>query len=314
MTETTEPRHYLLIDDNGDRSDMFLDEIAVPGQLEFSRIFKPHRLRKYTLEELGDLDGIIIDFHLDTSTAATHEPLTYQPPGSDDDPVPITTGLGVMLWLKAALPGVPLFSFCESTAPHARMFMTAAWVWLESTAIDATDSNDAIRQVLIEGDGAEGAFDINHQIRDAAGPFSRWMDSLLHLRPSVEAYDWLQSYRFCGSVGARAEFERRITARYAGRTISRLLYGEIMSSWQSALAEFLQAFEPNVDLSGWPDLSPWPEIPDGGFSPKIWDANNPVLDYINHGSREYFFTDADVRAALSYHRIVHPSGHGDHAG
>lgn len=300
-------RHYLLIDDNGDRSDMFRDEISVEGRLEFSRIFKPHRLRDFTLDELAAFDGIIVDFHLDTSTAATHEPLTYRPPDSANGAVPITTGMGVMLWLKTAVPDVPLLSFCESSAPHARLFMTAAWVWLDCGAIDANDPKQVIQDVLIEGDLAEGRLSINRQIAAAAEPFSQWMDSLLQLRPSVEAYDWLRLYRNCGTIGARAELQRRTMKHYGGRKIAQKAYGEMMCRWQSALAEFLRAFDPKVDLSDWPDLSPWPDRPERGFSSKLWDKRNPVLDYINHGSRELFFTAADVRAALAFHRSVHQS-------
>lgn len=309
-------RHlYLLVDDHGGRTRQFEKSVATDDLVV--KIASEAAELEDIKNDLEVLDGAIIDFDLNTSQRPDYAYLTYpcaepacphtEAIGADNDiagqvehdwhggvvqPVNVTTGLGVMLFIKQHAPDVALYGFCELNADHSLLFLTAAHVWLGAGAINAQYDPESIQRAL-KSEEPEKYLPIHDQLAQAADGFTRLTDSLNFMTRKAEAIDWLGEYRFCGRVGSRAELERRLQKRFNIKRLEHDTYIEIMCRWQGAIARMLKAF--NRDVSGWPELK-------NVTSVKHWDAHNPVLDFIQNGDYQLFFRSPDVRAALSYYR------------
>ena len=310
---------FLLLDDLGSRNKQFKDHVS-DATVRIRTAFEANELEGVK-DQLGVLDGAIVDFHLSTPKKSGYPYLRYPCTAAECPsivvserypadyvarakaehhwhatagipPVDVTTGLGAMCYIKQHAPEVPLFGFCELSAEHSLLFLLAAQTWLGAGAINAEDPPEVIRRAL-SSDEPERHLPIMKQLRAAESGFERLTNSLDFLTRDVEAWDWLGEFRFCPRVGTRAEFERRLFARFSVRGLEPKPYQRLMRRWQLTIAEILQAF--NKDVNGWPDVT-------HVESAKHWDEHNPVLDFVQNGNWQTFFTEPDVRSALAYYR------------
>lgn len=317
---------YLLLDDHGGRAAQFKKRISNEN-LVVQILFEAVELRE-NKDDLTMLDGAIIDFHLETSQRPGYPYLRY-PCAERHCPVllshefteaqiesarvehdwhatagipqvDVTTGLGAMLYIKQHAPDVALFGFCELSAEHSFLFLNAAHLWLGASAINAEYGPDDIRKALTSS-VPEDFLPINRQLMAAESAFSDLTDSLGFLNRSAEAFDWFDVYRSCGQQNTLAEFKRGLARRFGIRTLESDVYTRAMCRWQSALARMLLAF--NMNVGDWPDLRPVrAKLKEGHSDARYWDAHNPVLDFLKLADYHTFFTAADTRAALAYHR------------
>lgn len=312
-------QRYLLLDDLHNRNEQFRTQVST-GELRIKTASEAIQL-KDVKDQLVVLDGAIVDFHLSTPKRPGYEYLRYpctQPDcpnlvvGEDhsaDDvararaehdwhveagipAVDVTTGLGAMCYIKQHAPDVALYGFCERSAEHSLLFLLAAQMWLGAGAINAEDSPEDIRHAL-SSDEPETHLPIMRELHAAEQGFTHLTNSLDFLTDTHEAWDWLAEYRFCPRIGTRAEFARRLNARFGRQTLEFNTYIRAVRRWQMALSDIQQAF--HRDVSGWPNI-------DHVESAKHWDDHNPVLDFIQSGDWQTFFTQPDVRSALAYYR------------
>ena len=307
---------YLLLDDNPTRNAQFRDQVS-GGDVKIEIIFEAIELAAIK-DDLEVLEGVMIDFHLNTSKRPDYTYLRYPCTASDcpniagaepdraarlreehawhasaDIPsVDVTTGLGAMLYVKQHAPDVPLYGFCELNADHSLLFLCAAQMWLGASAINAEYSSDQIRRALLSSE-PEDHLPIHDDLSVAAVGFKKLTDSLRFLTQPAEAFDWLDAYRLCGERSTLAEFKHLLKKRYGRKTLESDVYIEIMCVWQAAIYRILDAF--HRENSGWPDLR-------NVTSAKHWDDNNPVLTFLKSADYRTFFTAPDMRAALAYHR------------
>lgn len=311
-------RLYLLLDDHGARTNQFEERISTE-HLTIKIADEATELAEIK-DDLEVLDGAIVDFHLNTSrrpdyaylrypctlencpdlisvgaptedVARAHAEHTWHAT-ADIPPVDVTTGLGAMLYIKQHAPNVPLYGFCELSADHSLLFLLAARVWLGASAINAETPADEMRRALLS-DYPEDGLSINAQLARAAEGFEKLTDSLQFLTRPAEAFDWLSAYRQAGYRGTLAEFKSLLNKRLGVKTLESDIYVEIMCRWQAALFRIMEAF--NRDTSDWPSLR-------NVQSARHWDEKNPVLDFLKDYDFQTFFTAADMRAALAYHR------------
>lgn len=319
MTTPRTPLRYLLLDDHGSRNAQFKNHVS-SDELKIKTAFEANQLEGVR-DQLGVLDGAVIDFHLSTPKKPGYHYLQYPctdagcpnivvseryssdyvalakaehdwHAGAGIPTVDVTTGLGAMCYIKQHAPEVALYGFCELNAEHSLLFLLAAQMWLGAGAINAEDAPDEIRRAL-SSDEPERHLPIMRQLRAAESGFEKLTNSLDFLKRDVEAWDWLSEFRFCSRVGTRAELERRLFARFNVRGVEPTPYKRFMRRWQLTIAEILQAF--NKDVSGWLDVT-------HVESAKHWDEHNPVLDFVQNGNWQTFFTEPDVRSALAYYR------------
>lgn len=310
---------YLLLDDMHNRNEQFKSHVS-NSELRIKTASEAVEL-KGVKDQLVVLDGAIVDFHLSTPKRPGYEYLRYPCREADcpslivgadnstedvarahaehnwhaDAGIPavdVTTGLGAMCYIKQHAPDVALYGFCERSADHSLLFLLAAQMWLGAGAINAEDSPEEIRRALLSY-APESRLPIMRELHAAEEGFARLTNSLDFLTRPVEAWDWLGEYRFCPRIGTRAEFERRLNIRFGVRGVEFDVYRRFMRRWQMALSDILQAF--NRDVSGWPNI-------DHVESSKHWDDHNPVLDLVQSGDWQTFFTQPDVRSALAYYR------------
>jgi hypothetical protein len=312
---------YLLLDDMHSRTEQFKNHVSTK-RLRIKTVSEAAELVGVK-DQLAVLDGAIVDFHLSTPKRPGYTYLRY--PCTDADcpnlvvdewrsaadvaaarvehdwhagaripAVDVTTGLGAMCYVKQHAPDVALYGFCERSADHSLLFLLAAQMWLGAGAINAEDSPEGIRRALMS-DAPEAQLPIMQELRSAAGGFAKLTNSLDFMRRGqpVEAWDWLAEYRYCPRIGTCAELERRLRLRFGVKGVEFNTYRRFMRRWQMAVRDILAAF--GRDVSGWPDI-------DHVESSKHWDEHNPVLDFVQSGDWQTFFTQPDVRAALAYYR------------
>ncbi|WP_006246343.1 hypothetical protein [Mycolicibacterium tusciae] len=310
---------YLLLDDMHSRNEQFRSHVS-NDELRIKTTSEAVHLAGVK-HQLVVLDGVIVDFHLSTPKRPGYTYLRY-PCTEEDCPkltvdegnspdiigaahaehdwhtragipaVNVTTGLGAMCYIKQHAPDVALYGFCERSADHSLLFLLAAQMWLGAGAINAEDSPDEIRRALLS-DEPEEHLSMMRELHAAEPGFIKLTNSLDFLSDAAEAWDWLAEYRYCPRIGTRAEFARRLNARFGRQTLEFDIYCRAMRRWQLALSDILQAF--NRDVSGWPNI-------DHVESSKHWDEHNPVLDFVQSGDWQTFFTQPDVRSALAYYR------------
>jgi len=312
-------RRYLLLDDMHTRTEQFRSHVST-GALRIKTASEAVELQGVK-DQLVLLDGAIVDFHLSTPkrpgytylrypcTEAECPNLTVDETNSMDDraraqgehdwhagagipAADVTTGLGAMCYIKQHAPDVALYGFCERSADHSLLFLLAAQMWLGAGAINAEDSPEEIRRALVS-DEPETHLSIMRELRAAEPGFTNLTNSLDFLTDPVEAWDWLAEYRFCPRIGTRAELARWVSARFGRLTLEFDIYRRIMRRWQLAIRDISVAF--NRDVSGWPNI-------DHVETSKHWDDNNPVLEFVQSGDWQTFFTQPDVRSALAYYR------------
>jgi hypothetical protein len=310
---------YLLLDDLFSRNEQFKDHVS-NDRLGIKTASEAVHLLAVK-DQLVVLDGAIVDFHLSTPKRPGYTYLRY--PCTDADcpnlevnewrspamlaeariehdwhagaeipTVDVTTGLGAMCYIKQHAPDVALYGFCERSADHSLLFLLAAQMWLGAGAINAEDSIDEIRRALMS-DQPENHLQIMREMAAAADGFEKLTNSLDFRNAPDEAWDWLIEYRYCPRIGTRAELERRLKLRFGVRGVEFDTYRRFMRRWQMAVHDILAAF--GRDVSGWPNI-------DHVGSSKHWDEHNPVLDFVQSGDWQTFFTQPDVRAALAYYR------------
>lgn len=312
-------RLFLLVDDHGLRGRQFSSDVAV-GNVHVEVVDEAVALEGMRTD-LMLFDGVIVDFHLDTPTGPDYTRLRY-PCQAEDCPeltvtenttaediayahaehawhttagiqqVEVTTGLGVMLYIKQHAPDVELFGICGLSAKHSYLFLCAAHMWLGAGAINADYPSELIHRALASSDG-ENSLPIHGQLHAAAKGFEKLTNSLQYLNRPAEAIDWLGEYMKCGRTGTRAQLLNILQTRDGRVTLEGDIYQEIVCRWQGALARILTAF--GEDVSGWPDLR-------DVKSARHWNNHNPVLDFLQNKNYQTFFTSADVRAALAYYR------------
>lgn len=312
---------YLLLDDLHSRNEQFSQQVP-DKRLRVKTAHEAVQLQDVK-DQLVVLDGAIVDFHLSTPKRPGYRYLRYpctdadcpnlivnerRSPedvasaraehdwhaGGDIPTVDVTTGLGAMCYIKQHAQDVVLYGFCERSADHSLLFLLAAQMWLGAGAINAEDSPDQIRRALMSEE-PEIHLPIMREMASAADGFEKLTNSLdfLRRRRPVEAWDWLAEYRHCPRIGTRAELERRLKVRFDVNGVEFNTYCRFMRRWQMAVSDILVAF--GRDVSGWPTV-------DHVESSKHWDDRNPVLDFVQSGDWQAFFTQPDVRAALAYHR------------
>jgi hypothetical protein len=120
---------YLVIDDLGRNSRKFKESVSPPDGLEFVVIDDLEMLRDIPVEQLAQFDGAIVDFHLNPSTRPGCRALFYEDPELFPEPVEITTGMGVFLYLRKHAPGMIRYGLTESSHKHAPFFLCAAFEW-----------------------------------------------------------------------------------------------------------------------------------------------------------------------------------------
>lgn len=287
---------YLLIDDLGRNSRKFKETVSLPGRLEFVIIDDLEMLQDVPPEELAKFDGAIVDFHLNPSTRPGYRALFYEDPELFPEPVQITTGMGVFLYLRKHAPGIIRYGLTESSNRHAPFFLCAAFEWCGAEPLNVAESSQTLREVLLDPDGEKVDLQTWHpRMMAAIEPFKQLMDSALDRRKITETYDWLRCYRECAKPRPHVQLKRKLP-RILGvdHGVERDgTYTELMRAWQAALAAMVTAW--GGDVSGWPDIT-------GKVTHATWGYNNPVLDYVREPSLSVFFTAADVRAALTCYR------------
>jgi hypothetical protein len=313
------PLRYLLLDDHSSRVEQFKADVSGPG-LKF-RIATEAAELEGVKDQLVVLEGAVIDFHLNTPKKPGYTYLRYPctardcpnlvvgDHGSSDEvakareehdwhrsagipTVDVTTGLGAMCYIKQHAPDVTLYGFCELSADHSLLFLLAAQMWLGAGAINAEYPPDQIRRALLS-DEPEKHLPIQNQLQAAAQGFADLTNSLDFLKRGVEAWDWLGEFRFCPRKSTRAEFARRLNRRFGVNTLEFDVYRRLMRRWQYAIEDIFTAF--GKDVSGWPDIT---RVTNSNH----WDKCNPVLDFVQSGDWQTFFTQPDVRSALAYYR------------
>lgn len=287
---------YLLIDNLASNSRKFIDAISVPGRLEFHVVGDPEQLQEIPHTELRQFEGAIVDFHLNPLTRPAYRAFSYDNPALFDAPVEITTGMGVLLYLRRYAPDMILYGETEASSKHAPFFLCAAAEWCGAEPINVLESSDTLREVFLDPGGESGHLQTWYPAMAAAiEPFRRLMDSALGHKKIVEAYDWLRCYRKCEKprphVQLKSEVKRILGVKHGIEL--RGTYIELMRVWQTELAEIVTLW--GGDVSGWPDLG-------GKVTHATWSDNNPVLDYVGEAAYDVFFNAADVRAALTYYR------------
>jgi len=285
---------YLLIDDLGRNGRKFEKNVSPPGGLEFAIIDDLEMLHGLSPERLAEFDGAIVDFHLSPRPGC--RALFYEDPELFAEPIQITTGMGVFLYLRKHAPGMICYGLTESSNRHAPFFLSAAFEWCGAEPLNVAESSQVLRDVLLDPDGEKVDLQSWHpRMMAAIEPFKQLMDSALDRKKITETYDWLRCYRECGKprphVQLKSEVKRILGLEHGVERDGT--YTELMREWQTALAAIVTAWD--GDVSGWPDIT-------GKVTHATWEDNNPVLDYVRESSLSAFFTAADVRAALTCYR------------
>lgn len=286
---------YLLIDDHGVRHEFFQNKVRIPGKLEFTVVSDPARLAEAD-EEVRQFDGAIVDFHLNTSISPRYQPLMYSNPVLLDKPVEVRTGIGVMLHLNKIAPDLPVYGTTELPSRHSEMFLCATSVWLGAEPLNADESVDVLREVLLDPNGEYAHLQAAHaRMKAAAGPFADLMDSCLGRKGLTEAYDWLRCLRVYSDRKPHIALEGAIKQIFGIKRRVDLYrtYIPLMAYWQRVLDRFVTAWGGNT--------AHWPTVEE---NPKrdLWKEYNPVLEYVRRTELDLFFTSSDVRAALTEYR------------
>lgn len=293
-------KHYLLVDDGIDRSQLFKESVGIKGELQFTVFGDPHYVNGLSDEDFAAFDGVISDFNLNPSTKPGYRPLMCHDPGwcrgkekFEAGPVPVETGMGVLLHTRQRFEGMALFGLTEMTHKHAPMFLTAAQSWLGAVALNVDESVETLRRVLLSEDGEAADLQAAHrQMQAALGPFEELMNGCRARTPS-ETYDWLRYYYRTHEPRAHKQLAQAFKRDHVPNKVAEKLFVEIMRAWLPPAAAFVRAW--GGDTSGWPDPR--------SISTRTLSDHNPFLDYLkDEKAFSLFFGAQDVRAALHHFR------------
>ena len=248
------------------------------------------------------LDGVVADFGLNCRRPDNWA-RRITVPGLHEEPVTISTGLGVLDWVHQEMPEVPLWSLTDVSAVHAPLFMSAAALWLDAKPL-------AIERLY--GRGTPTGDRLLEELRNPRkhsqlNPHWRWIcgarESLRLLLNTpytgVEAFDWLNALTHLrpSTAGFIPALEKQIRQLTLDQNIKAHAHSlaPIMARWQVYLDEIYRDFAVDRQIDRWPDI-------DTDHPPKalsLWDEFNPITDFLGTNSEcEEFFEADDVRLAL----------------
>lgn len=312
-------KHYLVIDDLGARA---ADLQAAAGKInEDGRrvtITTVHRVTdvvepsKEQCRELARYDAFFVDFELSTRRV-TAPPATFRLPiAGVSVPVTVTTGLGVMLFLRRVFQTeayreerervtvdrprerreARVYAFVDITERRSQLYVGAAGRWFDAPYFKAT-TVPHLQTWLGDLDTwtTTAYYKLAHERSDRFDDVLPPLVDARHWGPFTEAYDVLRIYLGTrGRQGLLAAFKEQAkeelgvdvpwkhqTSQLAGR----------LNELQQLLHRYLDGFAP---LDEWPDF-------------KVRDHEQPLADLLSATAE--FWTEPDVRYSLLAHRERH---------
>lgn len=322
-------RTYLMLDDQGDRLSRFKDT----DQVRLQRCYALADVISMITEVLDsgeELAGAIIDFQLLDDQPERGITLTAEDLGPEADEVLVTTGLGVMLYLRTQcvrIEGVPndlpLFALTSQGQGHHPLYWSAADLFFQARPLEALTPTDELGKILnhhTPNDPAIHPQPVDDRVAAAADAFELLFDSCCFDGTyPTEAYDWFAALRECQSHHSQAQLTRLMTDRHAGPLRGRKRqnakkpgafndddYAHKLHRWQGLASEWVRAWGGSTEK--WPALPASPPP-----TPKMWNSYNPLIELFRDGESivqtsgtayKTFFTEPDVRAALAYWRSI----------
>jgi hypothetical protein len=298
---------YLLLDDNQDRIDLiyrpFVDRYRANGLMVV-----PVRGPRQAIELLAhpdresDLAGVIADFEIGgRPTHNAYKRITVD--GPNGTVYPISTGIGVLDWIRKREPDVALWAVTDISARHAPLFLTAANLWHDARPLTldrfrgSHDVTDRLFAELREPGRFEELNPTWQKVSQARPHLTSMLDEPYL---GVEALDWLHALVTLPSAtqgGFIAKLEETVRSISGQPNIHAApeTFAPMLGRWQDEFSLLLRAFSVQPD---------WPQT-NGAVDLTPWSESNPLVEYLASNSECHeFLVSADVRLAFGRWRAA----------
>lgn len=299
---------YLLVDDDSYRVDNEYRPFANRYRPQGLSVY-PARSPRAAIDLLAQpqrqpgLAGALVDFELG-GRRRDRTQVRIEVRGPDGVDYPISTGIGVLDWISAHEPGLPVWAVTDIAAVHAPIYLTSANLWFGARPLTIdrfTTSHDVTDRLFAELSQPDLAENLNpawSQITSASTHFESLLNRSL---ADVEATEWMRALASVpsGLGGGFAKALGKAIVNVVGRPV-RVGTEELataMAHWQHELAQTLGTFSVRVD---WPDVS-------GAVNLSPWGDVNPFADFLGKNSECVEFLESlDVQRAFRRWRDTHP--------
>lgn len=256
------------------------------------------------LKDLSKYDAAIVDFHLDYHGKAADSPIRLR------DGTPVTTGIGVMAWLREKRPDLPLFAATGRGFNHAPWFMCGAYRWLGAPPLDVhalgedIDGNPshALRD-LISADSYKYT-SLFEDTLQAAEHFNDLLNTSLENGVEMETLRWLGLFARLGSTyvppvnvitqAVRDSFNAPDYEAHNNRIPGQLY------RMQRSIAGMWYAFGYESHADGWPEVDADERV--STLTKSFYESGCPVLQEIQDPIVKLFVTAPDVLKVHLDHR------------
>lgn len=320
-------KHYLVIDDLGERAQDLrtaAGSINARGPVLDLRIV--HRVADVVeashdkARELARYDAFFIDFELATGRSVAPGAQFGLTIGTERMQVPVTTGLGVMLFLRDVVfksktyqeerdkltadrprnqRPARMYAFVNIAERRSQLYIGAAGAWFGAPYFKATTVGH-LQTWLNDLDKWADTSYYKLAQRQASG-FDAVLPALegaQHWGPFTEAYDFLRVFsKTHGSQAVMAAF-RKAAHDELGLTVTwdraNTTFEARINDLQDALHTYLDPF---AEMTAWADY-------------KASEPTQPLVKFLNETA--VFWQEPDVRYALLAHRGAPGSGTSEH--
>ncbi|NUR94414.1 MAG: hypothetical protein HOV67_04050, partial [Kribbellaceae bacterium] len=215
-------KYLFVVDDEGARRETY-NSIAKSsdGRLEIELHWTPKEAAEgFSLAD-REYVGAILDFHLQAQAGQDSAAL--------NDGTPVTTGLGMMAWLRERAPELPLYAITDLGRDHAPLFYTAASDWFNATPLFHVDlSNPTLtrpeREVIATEFVSPATRQLSHKV-DMVLDARVHFEGLFACQNSSKTdakltYDWLCAFARAGKNPDR--LRRELNAMPYGYRIGKI--------------------------------------------------------------------------------------------
>lgn len=259
-----------------------------------------------SLLSLGDLsafDLAIVDFDLDHRSPP-------ELPVFLSDGTSVSTGIGVMSWLRERESRLELYAVTDRSASHAPWFWSAASMWFDASPLDSRHVYEGpahLRSCLNWESDVLGDDPANDDVELALPHFERLMNVHTRDRGVSECLPWLAAYAALGIRYPAPSAVAAVLAKETGVVIEpqHRLFALKMARVQAALAGLFEAFGNESAAQDWPALPTdhaTGSILRDQCKADIWAKRCPVSEVVHDHHVQLFATSKDVHAAMADYR------------
>ena len=252
-------------------------------------------------DERAEIDGVIADFYLSDWPDTPYKRIRL--PAPDGGEYTASTGMGVLDWVHAVAPELPLWALTNDSAAHAPLFMSAASLWLDAKPLHVdrltlagSPLGDRMRDEFLQPQRYAALNPLWPRIEESRLAFGELLDISYG---GVEAFDWLNALTHLeGAPGGFAPTLknriRQITLNARVNVFANTL-SQNMARWQLRLDEVYRDFPVSREESRWPPIDE-DRLP---IALSTWAEFNPITGFLGADGRcRDFFAVEDVRMAL----------------